>query len=213
MMPTMADPRSPGADADAPPIPMLRGELVWLRASEKADFTEGGNLISDAETGHFLGVKAPIGREGGEAFAQKVAAQQGKTMYSFTICQLGEERGIGNVTLRNLDRENGSAEVAIVIAAKSLQGRGYGTDAMNCVLDFGFGELRLERIYLHVFDYNERARRSYEKSGFKTDAVLRRARFHRGVHHDVTLMSILRGDWLALERRRAWEPMPESVAD
>ncbi len=78
--------------------------------------------------------------------------------------------------------------------------------ALNCLVDFGFGELRLERIYLHVFDYNARAQRSYEKAGFRTDAVLRRHRFHRGEHHDVHLMSILRGDWLAMDRRRAWDP-------
>ena len=85
-------------------------------------------------------------------------------------------------------------------------GRGYGTDAVNCVVDFGFGELRLERISLQVFDYNPRARRSYEKAGFSTDATLRHSRFHRGRHHDVHVMSILRDDWLALDRPRAWDP-------
>jgi RimJ/RimL family protein N-acetyltransferase len=96
--------------------------------------------------------------------------------------------------------------MSIVITDKALQGRGYGTDALNCVVDIGFGELRLERIYLYVFDYNVRARRSYEKAGFQVEATLRRSRFHRGVHHDVHLMSILRDEWLALGRRRAWDP-------
>ncbi|HEX2140805.1 MAG TPA: GNAT family protein, partial [Candidatus Limnocylindria bacterium] len=112
----------------------------------------------------------------------------------------------GNVMLRDVDRENGSAEASIVITDKRLQGQGLGTDAMNCLLDFGFGELRLERISLRVFDYNRRARRSYEKSGFQVDAVLHRSRFYRGEHHDVEVMSILRGEWLAVDRRRAWDP-------
>ena len=205
MMPVM-----PEVDALASPapeiLPMIRGERVWLRASERADFTAEPITVDDAETGHFLGLKVPVGPEGAADFAQLVLAQQGKSLYSFSICLLGEHRAIGNVTLRDIDRENGGAEVAIVIADKALQGRGYGTDALNCVVDFGFGEIRLERIYLYVFDYNERARRSYEKSGFQTDAILRHARFHRGVHHDVHLMSILREDWLALDRRRAWDP-------
>ena len=185
---------------------MLRGERVWLRASTKADFTTGVDAISDAETGHFLGLKMPISAEGAEQFGQQVVAGQGTSIWSFTICLLADNRPIGNVTLRNPDRENGNAEVAIVITDKASQGHGLGTDALNCLVDFGFGELRLERIYLHVFDYNARAIRSYEKAGFQTDAVLRRHRFHRGDHHDVHLMSILRGDWLAVERRRAWDP-------
>lgn len=200
-------PETPGLASSTPEIlPMIRGERVWLRASERADFTAEPITVDDAETGHFLGLKVPVGPEGAAEFAQMVLAQQGKTLYSFSICLLGEQQAIGNVTLRNIDRENGSAEMSIVITDKALQGRGYGTDALNCVVDFGFGELRLERIYLYVFDYNARARRSYEKAGFQTDAVLRHSRFHRGVHHDVHLMSILRGNWLALDRRRAWEP-------
>jgi RimJ/RimL family protein N-acetyltransferase len=188
------------------PLPMLRGERVWLRAAEKRDFVGNAADVSELDTAHFLGIKAPIGVEGAEAFAQKVIAQQGKEAYSFTICRLGSDTAIGNVTLRGIDRENGNGEAAIVISEKSDQGQGLGTDAMNCLLDFAFGELRLERVYLHVFDFNARARRSYEKSGFRTDAVLRRARFHRGAHHDVELMSILREDWESLPRRRAWDP-------
>ncbi|HEY8180003.1 MAG TPA: GNAT family protein [Candidatus Limnocylindria bacterium] len=191
-------------------LPMLRGEHVWLRASTRADFVEDVDAVSDADTGHFLGLKGPIGPEGSEHFAQQVLSQQGQSAWSFTICLLEDNRRIGNVTLRNLDRENGSVEVAIVITEKASQGRGLGTDALNCVVDFGFGELRLERIYLHVFDYNGRAQRSYEKAGFETDAILRRSRFHRGEHHDVLLMSILRGAWLAMDRRRAWDPPSDS---
>ncbi len=187
------------------PLPILRGEKIWLRASEKADFTTGVEWIGDRDTAHFLGLKSPISVDGAAEFAQMVLAQQGKTVFSFSICRLEDDRSIGNVTLRNIDRENGGAELAIVIADKPLQGRGYGTDALNCVLDFGFGELRLERIELHVFDYNPRAIRSYEKAGFRTDVVMRRARFHRGAHHDVFQMSILRADWAALPRSRAWD--------
>ena len=187
-------------------LPMLRGERVWLRAAEKADFLADAPGVSDADTGHFLGLKFPVSAEGGEQFAQMKLSQQGTSVFSFAICLLADDRRIGNVTLRGIDKENGAAEVSIVIIDKASQGLGLGTDALNCLIDFAFGELRLERVYLHVFDYNARARRSYERAGFQTDAILRNARFHRGRHHDVHLMSILRDDWLALERRRAWDP-------
>jgi RimJ/RimL family protein N-acetyltransferase len=202
MMRSMPDPTVSPPES----LPMLRGERVWLRAAVKADFVDDAPAVSDAETGHFLGLKHPVSAEGGEQFAQMVLSQQGTSTYSFAICLLADDRRIGNVTLRNVDRENGAAEVAIVIGDKASQGQGLGTDALNCVVDFAFGELRLERVYLHVFDYNPRAMRSYEKAGFQTDAVLRHARFHRGGHHDVHLMSILHDDWLALDRRRAWDP-------
>jgi len=195
----MADPEIPA------PRPMIRGERVWLRPVEPADVVSDTGRAGDAEVGHFLGAKVPMSRAAAEQFATEILAQVGKTSYPFVICLLDDERSIGTVFLRGVDKINGSGIVGIFIGDRRYLGKGYGTDALNALVDFGFGELRLERIELEVFDYNLRAIRSYEKSGFQVDATLRRARFHRGAHHDVHLMSILRDDWLALTRPRSWE--------
>ena len=190
---------------DPPTQHMYRGELVYLGAVELADVIEDGALISDAEIGPLLGIKFPISRDGAERFAKEMLEQVGKSLFPFNICLLADGRRIGAATLRDVDRENGKAEVAIFLSARNLLGRGYGTDALRCLCDFGFGELRLERIELVVFDFNARAIRSYEKAGFQTEVVKRHARFHRGRHHDVLVMSILRDEWEAQDRRRAWE--------
>lgn len=198
-MPAMSDNEAPA------PRPMLRGELVWLRPTEPVDVVNSSVYSNDAEVGHFLGAKAPWSRASAERFSTEFMSRIGETTYPYTICLLGDERSIGAVFLRDLDKVNGSGKVGIFIGDRRYLGKGYGTDALNTLCDFGFGELRLERIELEVFDYNQRAIRSYQKAGFQTDAVLRRARFHRGAHHDVHLMSILRDDWLAMPRRRSWE--------
>ena len=187
------------------PRPMLRGELVWLRPWEPSDAVAESALSGDAEVGHFGGTKAPWSRASAERFSTEMLSQVGQTGYPYAICLLGEERSIGSIFLRNVDKVNGIGVVGIVLSDRRYLGQGYGTDALNALLDLGFGELRLERIELEVFDFNARAIRSYQKAGFQTDAVLRRARFHRGDHHDVHLMSILRDDWLALPRQRSWE--------
>jgi RimJ/RimL family protein N-acetyltransferase len=76
---------------------------------------------------------------------------------------------------------------------------------MNALMDFGFGELRLERIWLDVYDFNKRAQRAYEKSGFKVEGIQRHAHYSRGQFQDGLLMSMLRDDWKALERKRSWD--------
>jgi RimJ/RimL family protein N-acetyltransferase len=187
---------------DVRPVPMLRGERVWLRPLEKADVLE--EVIDDAELAHYAGFKAPFGRESQERWFSKQLEQTGETSFQFVVCPLGSRQRIGSCGLRSIDRLNGGAELSIFMFRGSW-GQGLGTDAVNALLDFGFGELRLERIYLQVFDYNPRAMRSYAKSGFVHEAMLRRSRFHRGAHHDVILMAILRGDWERLERRRSWD--------
>lgn len=195
-------------DAEAPtPRPMIRGEKVWLRPTEPSDIIHDSLYAGDAEVGHFLGAKTPMSKAAAERFSAEIFSQNERdpSGYGYAICLLGTETSIGTVFLRNVDKVNGSGIVGIFIGDRRYLGQGYGTDALNALVDLGFGELRLERIELEVFDYNARAMRSYEKSGFQTDAILRRARFHRGAHHDVHLMSILRGDWLALPRTRSWE--------
>jgi RimJ/RimL family protein N-acetyltransferase len=182
--------------------PILRGELVWLRPVEKADLV--GDSLYDAELAHYAGFKTPFAPEAQERWFGKLLEQTGQSMFQFVVSPLGSRSQIGGCGLRSIDRENGSAELSIFMLRGSW-GQGLGTDAVNALLDFGFGELRLERIYLHVFDYNARAMRSYEKSGFVREAVLRRARFHRGAHHDVIVMAVLRAEWQALPRKRAWE--------
>jgi RimJ/RimL family protein N-acetyltransferase len=196
----------PEPDA-ASPQPMLRGEKVWLKGIEPSEQVPGVDKVSDATIAHFAGFKAPLTRAGAERFANRAISEPGRpqTFFMFGIVPLGEQAPIGNVSLRDVDQLNGSAELSIVLGDPRLLGKGYGTDAVHAICDFGFGELRLERIHLEVYDYNERAIRSYQKSGFQTDAVQRKARFHRGAYHDVLTMSILRDDWLALPRPKSWD--------
>lgn len=93
------------------------------------------------------------------------------TRQTFAIETL-EGRHIGNCMYYGLDR--GEAEVGILIGDPDYWGRGYGTDAMHALLDHLFGRLGLERVYLHTLDWNERAQKSFLKSGFLPCGRVRR---------------------------------------
>src|SRR5262249_29608414 len=84
-------------------------------------------------------------------------------------------------------------------ALPAYVGKGLGTDAMNALVDFGFGELMLERIGLVVDPENARAIASYEKCGFTREGVMRAFRRHRGRISDALVMSITRPEWDALD--------------
>lgn len=185
--------------------PIIRGELVYLRPSERADVPTFVRWLNDAEVTHNLAMRAPLGEAAEAAWYEGMLARQGKTDYHFVICLLADDRAIGTVGLHGLDWRGGTAEFGIAIGEKSEWDRGYGTDALRAICDFGFGELRLERIGLQVYDGNDRARRSYEKAGFRHEGTLRRAHYARGRHIDVHVMSLLRDEWAALPHRRSWE--------
>lgn len=76
-------------------------------------------------------------------------------------------REIGSVYLRDIDREKGEAEYGVFIGEEMALGQGYGTQAARLILDYGFGELGLKKIFLRLLEDNLKALKSYEKAGFQ----------------------------------------------
>ena len=72
-------------------------------------------------------------------------------------------------------------------------GRGAGSLLLRAVIERVFAETDANRLDLDVFLGNERARRAYEKAGFREEGVLREWHRHPdGRFSDVRLMSVLR---------------------
>jgi RimJ/RimL family protein N-acetyltransferase len=67
------------------------------------------------------------------------------------------------------------------------------------MLDHAFGTLRLHRVSLSVFAFNERAIRSYRRVGFVVEGRSREAIWRDGRYWDEIHMSVLDDEW---EHRR-----------
>jgi integrase len=76
------------------------------------------------------------------------------------------DRLIGTCAFSQLDAENGSALYHITIGEADAWGHGLGTEATQLMVDHAFGTLKLHRIALYVFEFNERAIRAYRRCGF-----------------------------------------------
>jgi RimJ/RimL family protein N-acetyltransferase len=192
-------------DRPAQPLPILRGEHVFLRPAERDDVPRFVRWLNDAETSSYLSMRAPMSVAMEEKWFETMVERQGKDQYHFVMCMLADDRPIGTISLFAIDYVNGNAGIGISIGEKSLWGKGYGTDAMNALLDFGFGMLRLERLWLDVYDFNKRARRSYEKCGFVSEGIKRHDVFKQGRYVDVELMAMLSEEWAAQPRKKSWD--------
>jgi RimJ/RimL family protein N-acetyltransferase len=177
--------------------PMIAHGAVFLRAAERDDIPRFVTWMNDYRTARTLGLRSPISLASEEQWFERVVADQGKGRYFFVACLLEDDRPIGTVGLFELDLENGGAGLGISIGDPADQGRGLGKDMLRALLAFGFGSLRLERIWLDVYDFNPRARRAYEHVGFVHEGVLRRAVFREGRFVDVHRMAILADEWQA----------------
>lgn len=97
-----------------------------------------------------------------ETSYMKEKIESGATMYSMIEKTTG--KFIGNTEFFN--RVYKEAEWGIVMT-RSMQDKGFGTEALHRMIDYGFDDLGLERIYLAVYTDNPRAAHVYEKCGFK----------------------------------------------
>ena len=79
---------------------------------------------------------------------------------------------------------------------KSYQNRGFGTKVTQILVDFGFRDLNLNRIYLDVFQNNKRAIKTYTKCGFVEEGVKRESVFINGEFINIVQMSILSKEFL-----------------
>lgn len=135
----------------------------------------------------------------------ELLSQQGGDLFSFVICRLEDGQPVGRTDLFSVDRLNGVATFGIGIGDPTHWGKGFGTDAVNALVDFSFGELRLERVWLSTDAQNARAQRAYAKAGFVVEARRRNACVENGRMLDQIRMSLLREEWLALPRKRSWD--------
>ena len=87
--------------------------------------------------------------------------------YIFSIIRKSDDKIIGNIGLSCIDNIDRVATLGIFIGDEDNQNKGYGSDALRAILNYGFGVLNLNNIDLKVFDFNENAIKCYKKVGFK----------------------------------------------
>ncbi|HEX9634096.1 MAG TPA: GNAT family protein [Candidatus Limnocylindria bacterium] len=196
---------SNGQPESPQPTHVIRAQRVYLRPAERADLPTFVRWLTDAEVTKHLAIRSPISQAMEEKWFDQMVEKQGKDHYHFVICLIDGDVPIGATDLRDIDLENGNAGFGIVIGEKAEWNKGYGTETLQAISDFGFGQLRLERIYLEVYAPNKAGQRAYQKAGFVEEGTLRSAHFADGKHLDAVIMSLLRDEWLALPRPKSWE--------
>lgn len=97
----------------------------------------------------------------------------------------------GTISLKNISYLDCNAEYAIVLRSDAL-GKGYSQEATREILEYAFNSLKLNKVYLNVLEINIRARRFYEKVGFKSEGVFLRHSYIQNEFHNLCWYAIFR---------------------
>lgn len=90
--------------------------------------------------------------------------------------------------------QNRSYECWIVLG-REHQGKGYGGEALSWLLEWSFMGAGAHRVELTVYEWNERARKVYEKVGFVHEGRRRKALWRDGRWWDEIRMGMLEDEW------------------
>jgi RimJ/RimL family protein N-acetyltransferase len=175
----------------------LAGSGIVLRRHVPANLAAFRRWYADPEIARLARYQeAPMRPEEIDRFF--TARVVGNEALAMAIHEASTGRLLGTCAFSQLDAENGSALYHITIGEKDAWGRGHGTEATRLMVDHAFGTLGLHRIALFVFEFNERAIRSYERSGFVVEGRSRESIWRDGRWWDELAMSVLESDWRRL---------------
>lgn len=163
------------------------GIYLRLMTYEDTDFIVGWRN-KDAVRKNFI-YQALFTRESHENWI-KTMVETGRVV-QMMICELGTDRPVGSVYIRDIDNTHHKAEYGIFIGEDTARGKGYGTAAAKLMIQYCFKELGLHRLFLRVYADNMQAIRSYEKAGFEREAYLREDVCIEGKYRDIVLMGII----------------------
>lgn len=168
--------------------------LRLRRVEPEKDLEDRYRWMNDPEVVRHLGMRpARLSLNEVRRYLEK-ASRSAAEVAEFAI-DTRDGRHIGGCGLRSFDQTARSAELAIVIGEADYRGKGYGTEVIRQMLQIGFAEFNLNRIWLTVYAGNAPAIRAYEKAGFTREGVLREYAFLGGTYQDAHLMAILRAEY------------------
>jgi RimJ/RimL family protein N-acetyltransferase len=164
---------------------MLKGENINLELVEKNDLSLVKQWVNDEE---FVGEFEPFDQVSLEDL-EKQHESRGEGQWYFVekkdgtkvgyICHFKSKDcvGIGYMLL------------------KDERGKGYGSEAVQMIVDYLFLHRNIVRIQAETHPENRPSQRVLEKAGFSFEGRIRKSFFSRGVYRDTAMYSILREEW------------------
>lgn len=114
--------------------------------------------------------------------------------YDWSLVCKEDGRMIGTCGFTSFNCPSDSAEIGYVLSPP-YQGKGLATEAVRCVLAFGFEELSLHRIEAHFIEGNQASRRLMERVGMSFEGFARESMRIKGRYRTIGTCAILRHEF------------------
>ncbi|MCQ6557596.1 GNAT family N-acetyltransferase [Paenibacillus mendelii] len=159
----------------------------WIKFHENDQDSEGARL-SDAI--HF-----PRSDEGTKSWAELQAVKGADGDNIMLAIETLDGTHVGSINSHSCDPRNGTFKYGVAVFRAHWR-NGYASDAVKILLRYFFGELRYEKVTIHIYAFNESSIRLHERLGFKQEGRLRNMIYTNGEPCDEIIMGLLKGEFL-----------------
>lgn len=145
----------------------LKGEKIYLRALESTDIDFLYELENNMSFWHLSDTQTPFSKFILKTYIDNshLDIYEAKQL-RLVICNLNDEP-IGLVDLFDFDIRNRRAGIGIIIYNASDRNKGFGTEAIQLMLNYGFSHLQLHQIYANVLEDNSVSLKLFKSFGFE----------------------------------------------
>ncbi|WP_049922576.1 GNAT family N-acetyltransferase [Halopiger djelfimassiliensis] len=168
----------------------LSGDRVDLRPIEEDDLEFLRNRINDPRIWRAIGRSRPVNREQEQDFFENVVCDDD----TVNLLIVADSTPVGTIGFNSIDWEARRAEIGYWVAPDHHK-QGYGSDAAERIVAYGFDQLGLHKIAARVFEFNDASRRLLESIGFTQEGVHRDGEFIDGEFQDVYWYGLLESEW------------------
>ncbi len=177
---------------------ILTTERLHLREFKMDDWVDLHAIESDPEVARYQGFEPRTVAET-QAYIEHTLARaraEPRLTYDLAVVLHGSHAVIGRCGLEIADLESREGVVWYTLH-RSLWGNGYVPEALRAVVDFGFHELRLHRIWADCDPRNRPSCRVLEKIGMRREAHLVENAWLKGAWVDSLIYAVLDREWQA----------------
>lgn len=145
----------------------LRGEHIYLRALEPEDLALLYQLENNTQVWEISNTLAPYSKY----VLKQYLDNSLKDIYEakqlrLVICEINNDLPIGFIDIFDFDPKHRRAGLGIIIFSEAFKRKGFASQAINLVCEYGFNHLNLHQFFAHITSDNLESIALFEKLGF-----------------------------------------------
>ena len=145
----------------------LTGNKIYLRALEPEDLAIVHRIENDESLWELSSTLTPYSKYTIKEYLENAHRDIYEVkQLRLVICKTLDDTVLGMIDLFDYDPKNQRAGVGILILEQDKRGQGYGTEALQMIINYCFAHLDMHQLYANILEDNNPSIQLFKKQGF-----------------------------------------------